>query len=84
VNCGSRCPVRLFVRNGKVTRVEPGSPHEIRVCLRDRGLHEWVYSKERLLPPLKRVGKCGEGRFEPISWDQALDTVAAELVFCWA
>jgi len=86
VNCGSRCPVRLFVRNGKVTRVEPdntgdmpGSPYEIRACLRGRGLREWVYSKERLLHPLKRVGKRGEGRFERISWNQALDTVAAEL-----
>jgi len=86
VNCGSRCPVRLFVENGKVVRVEPdntgdipGGPHEIRACLRGRGLREWVYSKERLLYPLKRVGPRGSGRFERISWDHALDTVAAEL-----
>jgi Tat-targeted selenate reductase subunit YnfE len=38
-----------------------------------------VYAKERLLHPLQRHGRRGEGRFERISWDQALDTVAAEL-----
>jgi len=86
VNCGSRCPVRLFVKEGKVVRIEPDNtgeeprgPHEIRACLRGRGMRQWVYSKERLLHPLRRVGKRGEGRFERISWNQALDTIAAEL-----
>ena len=86
VNCGSRCPVRLFVRDGEVVRIEPDNtgdepdgPHEIRACLRGRGLRRWVYSKERLLYPLKRVGKRGEGRFERISWDEALDAIASEL-----
>ncbi len=86
VNCGSRCPVRLFVKGGKVVRVEADNtgeesfgPHEIRACLRGRGLRQWVYAKERLLHPLRRIGRRGEGRFERISWDQALDTVAAEL-----
>ena len=86
VNCGSRCPVRLIVRDGKVVRVEtdstgddtPGT-HEIRACLRGRALRRWVYSEDRLLYPLKRVGRRGEGRFERISWDQALDGVAAQL-----
>lgn len=86
VNCGSRCPVRLYVKDGKVVRIEtdntgdaPEGPHEIRACLRGRGLRKWVYSKDRLLHPLKRVGKRGEGLFERISWDQALDTITAEL-----
>ena len=86
VNCGSRCPVRLLVREGQVVRIEPDNTgddasgaHEIRACLRGRGLRRWVYSKDRLLHPLKRAGRRGEGRFERISWDQALDIVAAEL-----
>jgi len=86
VNCGSRCPVRLFVRDGRVVRVGPDNTgenvpgaHEIRACLRGRGLRHWVYSKDRLLHPLKRAGRRGEGRFERISWDQALDIVAVEL-----
>jgi len=86
VNCGSRCPVRLAVRDGRVVRVETDSTgdetagaHEIRACLRGRGLRNWVYSEDRLLHPMKRVGRRGEGRFERISWDQALDFVAAQL-----
>ena len=78
--------MRLFVKEGKVVRIDPDNtgeapcgPHEIRACLRGRGLRRWVYSKERLLHPLERVGKRGEGRFERISWNQALDTIAAEL-----
>jgi anaerobic dimethyl sulfoxide reductase subunit A len=86
VNCGSRCPLRVYVEDGKVVRVEadntgedsPGT-HEIRACLRGRALRKWVYSPERLLYPLKRVGKRGEGRFERISWDEALDLVSDKL-----
>ena len=86
VNCGSRCPVRLIVRDGKVVRVEtdstgddtPGT-HEIRACLRGRALRRWVYSEDRLLYPMNRVGRRGDVRFDRISWDHALDGVAAQL-----
>jgi len=86
VNCGSCCPLRLHVKDGKVVRVEPDNTgedsygtHEIRACLRGRGLRKWVYSPERLLHPLKRVGKRGEGRFARISWDEALDNISGKL-----
>jgi len=86
VNCGSRCPLRLHIKGGRVVRIDTDNtgdpksgPHEIRACLRGRGLREWVYSKDRLLHPLKRVGRRGEGRFERISWDQALKTISEEL-----
>lgn len=86
VNCGSRCPLRLHVKDGKVVRVEPDNTgensygtHEIRACLRGRGLRKWVYSPDRLLHPLKRVGKRGEGRFARISWDEALDSISGKL-----
>ncbi len=86
VNCGNRCPLRLHVKDGKVVRVEPDNTgensygtHEIRACLRGRGLRKWVYSPERLLYPLKRAGKRGEGRFARISWDEALDSISGKL-----
>ena len=87
VNCGSRCPLRVHVKEGKVVRVEPDNTgedaalgtHEIRACLRGRGLRQWVYSPERLLRPLKRVGPRGEGKFVPIAWEEALDHIAGKL-----
>ena len=90
VNCGSRCPLRAFTKNGRVIRIEPentGSdstampaevPH-VRACLRGRSMRQRLYSAERLKYPMKRVGKRGEGKFERISWDEALDEVAAAL-----
>lgn len=49
---------------------------QVRACLRDRSIKQRVYSKDRLLYPMKRVGERGEGKFERISWDQALDEIA--------
>ena len=86
VNCGSRCPLRVHVKDGKVIRVESDNTgdntfgtHEIRACLRGRGLRKWVYSADRLRYPLKRVGKRGEGKFTRISWDEAFDGISGKL-----
>jgi anaerobic dimethyl sulfoxide reductase subunit A len=86
VNCGSRCLLRVHVDGGKVVRVETDNTgedafgtHEIRACLRGRALRKWVYSPERLLYPLKRTGKRGEGKFTRISWEEAIDRISAKL-----
>jgi anaerobic dimethyl sulfoxide reductase subunit A len=86
VNCGSRCPVRVTVKAGKVVRVSADNhgddthgQHDIRACLRGRALRQWHASPERLTHPLKRTGPRGSGCFAPISWQEALDTIATEL-----
>jgi anaerobic dimethyl sulfoxide reductase subunit A len=87
VNCGSRCPLRVHVKDGKVVRVSPDNTgedgahgtHEIRACLRGRGLRKWIYSPDRLLFPMKRSGPRGEGKFIRISWDEAFDLIAGKL-----
>ncbi len=86
VNCGCRCPLRVHVKDGRVVRISGLTPDDvppdfpaIRACLRGRSMRRWISAPERLQYPMKRVGKRGEGRFERISWDAALDTVAHEL-----
>lgn len=86
VNCGSRCVLRAFTQDGKITRIETDNTgsdiygdHQVRACLRGRSMRKRVHSNERLLYPMKRVGKRGEGKFERISWDEALDIIASNL-----
>ncbi|MGE5674462.1 MAG: molybdopterin-dependent oxidoreductase [Mycobacterium leprae] len=82
-NCGSKCILKAYVRDGVITRIgsddavpdNPVNP-QLRSCLRGRSYRERVYSPDRLQYPLKRVGRRGEGRFERISWDEALDLYA--------
>lgn len=86
VNCGSRCPVRMHVKDDEVVWVEtdnigddnPGS-QQVRACLRGRSIRRRINHPERLNYPMKRVGKRGEGKFERISWQEALDIISNSL-----
>lgn len=53
--------------------------HQVRACLRGRSIRRRINHPDRLNYPMKRVGKRGEGKFERISWDEALDTIASSL-----
>jgi anaerobic dimethyl sulfoxide reductase subunit A len=61
---------------GKDTEAEP----QLRACLRGRSYRQRIYSAERLLFPMKRVGKRGEGKFKRVSWDDALNDIASRMV----
>lgn len=86
VNCGSRCPLRLQVKDGVVVRVLPDNTgddsdfgnHSIRACVRGRSIRQKIYSPHRLKKPLKRKAgtKRGDGQYEEISWEQAFDEVS--------
>ena len=81
-HCGGACLLKVHVRDGIITRIETddGEEPQLRGCLRGRAYRQRVYAPDRLLYPLKRVGQRGEGKFERISWDEALDTTARELL----
>lgn len=87
VNCGSRCPLKVQVRDGVITSVstEDGiddqtfGQHKIKPCLRGRSVRWRTYNPDRLKYPMKRVGKRGEARFERISWDEATTIISREL-----
>lgn len=81
-NCGGRCAFICTVRDGKLSLIEPNTwadPKFSTICLRGISEIERVYSPDRLQTPLKRVGERGEGKFVPISWDEALTTIADNL-----
>ena len=86
VNCGSRCALRLHVRDDEVYWVETDNTgddvygnHQVRACLRGRSIRRRINHPDRLNYPMKRVGKRGEGKFERISWDEALDMLTNSL-----
>lgn len=80
-HCGGRCLLKVHVKNGVIRRIETddGEEPQLRACLRCRAYRQRVYDPGRLQFPMKRSGKRGEGRFERISWDQALDEIVSEL-----
>lgn len=80
-HCGGACLMKVHVRDGAITRIETddGREPQLRGCLRGRAYRQRVYAPDRLLHPLKRVGQRGEGKFERISWDEALSRTASEL-----
>jgi len=70
------------VENGRATRLRGDPSHPVTqgfLCGKVAQYLEREYSPDRLLYPQKRVGAKGEGRFERISWDEALATIATQL-----
>jgi thiosulfate reductase/polysulfide reductase chain A len=82
--CHNHCLVEARIKDGRLESVEenkdmPGAEAIVRACPRARAAAEWLYHPERLNYPLKRTGDKGEGKWQVISWEQALDEIAAKL-----
>ena len=85
-NCGGHCVLKAWVEDGRIVRIttddrpdDPADP-QLRACMRGRSYLRRVYHPDRLLHPLRRVGRRGDGRFERISWSEAIDLVASAMV----
>lgn len=87
--CGAakpKCGILCHVVNGKFVRVE-GNPEAFNnwgrgctsLCAKGYTGMQYVYAPDRLKYPLKRIGEKGEGKFQRITWDEALDTIADKL-----
>ena len=88
VNCGSRCPLRLEVKDGQILRVLPDDvgdseigTQQIRACVRGRSIRHRIYNPDRLKKPLKRKPgtKRGDGEWIEVTWEEALDEIAATI-----
>jgi len=78
----TQCGLDLSVQDGKIIKVEGSRENPYSkgtLCAKGAATRQYVYNEDRLQTPLKRVGKRGEGKFEPITWDEALDTIASRL-----
>ncbi|WP_233832227.1 molybdopterin-containing oxidoreductase family protein [Paraburkholderia sp. ZP32-5] len=81
-DCPDTCAMRVTVENGRAIKVagDPGHPPTQGVlCTKVSRYADRVYHPSRLTTPMRRVGRKGEGRFEPISWDEALELAASRL-----
>lgn len=80
--CNSGCDAVVYVKDGRVVKVEgdPSSPvTKGTLCPKGLSSRDMLYHPDRLHYPMKRVGNRGEGKWERISWDEALDTIAMRL-----
>ena len=80
--CFANCGVLVHVKDGKVTRIEGDKASPLsrgHVCERVGYAAKWLYHPEHLNYPQKRVGRRGDGKWQRISWDQALDEIAEKL-----
>ncbi|MFN3612806.1 MAG: molybdopterin oxidoreductase family protein, partial [Tepidimonas sp.] len=81
-DCPDTCAFVTTVRDGRAVRLQ-GNPDHAQtggvLCTKVSRYLERVYHPQRLLQPLRRVGPKGSGRFEPVTWEAALDDIAARL-----
>lgn len=76
------CGINCYVKDGKLVAIEGMKESPVnrgRLCAKAYASIEWLYSLQRLKYPLKRIGKKGEGKFEKISWDEAIKIIADKL-----
>jgi anaerobic selenocysteine-containing dehydrogenase len=79
LDCPDTCSLEVTVDAGRITKVDGSRRNPYTdgyICAKVRRFPERVYSPLRVLYPQKRVGAKGEGHFERIGWDEAIDTVA--------
>ena len=82
LDCPDACSLEVRVEDGRVVKIDGDHRNAYTqgfICSKVRRLPEHLYGEDRLLHPMRRVGAKGEGRFERVSWDEALDLVAARL-----
>ena len=82
-DCPDTCAWTVTVLDGRAVELkgDPGHPFTRGgLCTKvNHFLEDRTYNPDRLLHPLRRNGPKGSGAFEPVTWDEALDDIAARL-----
>ena len=80
--CSAGCGVSVRIREGRAKKIEGNPLHPVsqgRSCALGQSSVHVLYNPDRLQTPMKRTGSKGSGKFEPISWDAAIDQLATQL-----
>jgi anaerobic selenocysteine-containing dehydrogenase len=80
LDCPDQCGLLVHKKDGKIVKVEGDPDHPVtqgHICNKVRHMTERIYDEKRLKYPLKRVGAKGEGKFERISWNEAIQTISS-------
>ncbi|MFM7074975.1 MAG: molybdopterin-dependent oxidoreductase, partial [Planctomycetaceae bacterium] len=82
LDCPDACALEIRVEGERVTGLAGAADHPVTrgfACVKTARYPERQEQADRLLVPLRRVGRKGEGRFEEVDWETALDGIAARL-----
>ncbi len=82
LDCPDACTLVVTLRGGRVHRIDGSPKNEITngyICAKVRHFDQRVYGDDRILHPAVRTGPKGTGRFHRVSWDEALELVAARM-----
>jgi anaerobic selenocysteine-containing dehydrogenase len=81
-DCPDTCALEVHVRDGVAVKVAGSAAHAPTagvLCTKVARYTERTYHPDRLLHPMRRIGKKGEGRFERIDWQEAIEAIASRL-----
>jgi anaerobic selenocysteine-containing dehydrogenase len=82
LDCPDACTLDVTVRDGQPVTIDGSPGYAVTdgfICGKVRGFARYVGHETRVATPLRRTGPKGSGEFEPISWDHAIATTAANL-----
>ncbi len=82
-NCHGGCGVLVYVKDGRIAKIagDPDCPiNHGTLCSKGLASTQLVYHPDRLTFPVRRVGPKASGKWERISWDEALDTIAERIL----
>lgn len=78
LDCPDTCSLLVDVEDGKITKINGDKNHPITkgaICNKTRHMPSLIHHPNRILAPMKRVGKKGKGKFQPITWEEAYRTI---------
>lgn len=83
-NCTGSCGQLAFVRDGIIVKIQqaadyPDTAYNPRGCMKGLSYVNHVYGEDRIAKPMIRTGERGSGAFREVTWEEALDRIAADL-----